>query len=179
MTAKSILLLLLGTNTRPTLFMLLAWLICSSCDRPQVADTVTPEGIKMLIDNANAKIERFYKAEDVDSLAMYFADNCIQMPPNSPPTIGLDAFKKGWQQAFQFGEWIFNLETQEVKLSGPLAVERGTYTLDFTANDSSPLPSFSDRGNYVVLWERINGQWKIVWDAPVSEVAPTTSAVQQ
>jgi ketosteroid isomerase-like protein len=153
-----------------TIVMLSAWLMFSSCGRPPVADAVTAEDMKTLIDNANQKIESFYKAQLIDSLALYFADNCIQMPPNNPPTVGLNAFKAAWQESFQYGDWIFNLETQEVKLSGPLVVERGTYTLDFTADDSSPIPSFSDRGNYVVLWENIDGKWKIVWDAPVSEV---------
>jgi hypothetical protein len=27
-----------------------------------------------------------------------------------------------------------------------------------------------DEGNYLVLWEKIDGDWKILWDAPVSTV---------
>lgn len=28
----------------------------------------------------------------------------------------------------------------------------------------------NDQGNYIVLWENIDRDWKIVWDAPVSDM---------
>lgn len=159
------------TKISITVLMLSAWMVYSSCDPPHVADTDTTKDVRTFIENANEKIEAFYKEGLIDSLAMFFADSCIQMPPNSPPTVGIDTFRKNWQEAFGLGQWIFSLETQAVKSSGNLAVELGTYSLDFTPNASAQLPSFSDRGSYVVLWENFDGQWKIVWDAPVSEIA--------
>ncbi len=70
----------------------------------------------------------------------------------------------------QFGIWEFTLNTKEVKGANNIAVELGEYTLKFTPNENSPIPQMSDKGNYVVLWEKIDGEWKAVWDAPVSEV---------
>jgi len=83
-----------------------------------------------------------------------------------------------WTQALQWGEWTFTLETQEVVASGSVAVERGRYTVSFSAGPSA-LPgmrSTEDKGNYVVMWRRErDGQWCIVWDAPVSTVPLPTS----
>ena len=56
-------------------------------------------------------------------------------------------------------------------LSGPIAVERGTYVIGFAPGADSPIPAFEDRGNYVVLWRLEDDEvWRIVWDAPVSSL---------
>ena len=128
------------------------------------------EQVKEIIDTKNAKIQAWYAKGMIDSVAVHFADNCIQMPPNQPPTKGKDNFIASWNQSIQFGTWQFDLKTQEVKASGDLATELGSYSLTFTPNENSPIPTMTDKGNYVVLWERIDGDWKIVWDAPVSTV---------
>jgi ketosteroid isomerase-like protein len=128
------------------------------------------ENVKKIIDEKNAQAEAWYKAGLVDSVATFFADNIIQMPPNQPPIVGIEKFKESWNQSMQFGQWEFSLKAQEVKQSGDVAVELGKYTLEFTPNENSPIPAINDKGNYVVLWEKIDGNWKVVWDAPVSEL---------
>jgi Ketosteroid isomerase homolog len=95
------------------------------------------------------------------------------MPPNQPPLVGREAIRQFWRQATGWGKWEFSLKTQEVDVSGPIAVERGKYSVRFTAGSAAPMPSFSDRGNYLVHWRRQpDGTWRIVGDAPVSEMPP-------
>ncbi|SDQ76212.1 YybH family protein [Flagellimonas zhangzhouensis] len=145
-----------------------------SCQQPQKPEQLSgpdySEQVKQIIEAKNEKVEAWYLAGQVDSVATIFADNSIQMPPNMPPLVGIENYKTGWAQNFQFGKWDFDLMTQEVKASGNLATELGKYTVIFTPNENSPIPPMNDKGNYVVLWEKINGDWKILWDAPVSEV---------
>lgn len=72
-----------------------------------------------------------------------------------------------------WGAWDFTLETRDVAVDGAMTVERGSYRLAFTAGPDAPpgLDSFEDRGNYLVHWRReADGQWRIVGDAPVSEL---------
>ncbi len=92
------------------------------------------------------------------------------MPPHQEPMEGMEQFKKSWKENVGYGDWDFNIEAKEVKVCGEMAVERGEYNLNFNPNESAPMPAFKDEGNYVVLWEKINGDWKIVWDAPVSKI---------
>ena len=87
------------------------------------------EQVKEIIDTKNAKIQAWYAKGMIDSVAVHFADNCIQMPPNQPPTKGKDNFIASWNQSIQFGTWQFDLKTQEVKASGDLATELGSYSL--------------------------------------------------
>ncbi|MGK7391062.1 MAG: YybH family protein [Candidatus Cyclobacteriaceae bacterium M2_1C_046] len=135
----------------------------------QAAEKQNAEQIKQIIQNKNEKLERWYKEGKIDSAATVFAEDVVQMPPNSPALRGIDDFKKEWKRLVQEGTWLFDLNAQEVRHSGDLAMELGKYTLDFNPDEDSKIPSFSDKGNYVVLWEKRNGEWEIVWDAPVSE----------
>jgi len=136
-----------------------------------------PAIIRAIIDKHNANAERWYASGQVDSLASLFAEDAWQMPPNAAPLVGRRAVREFWAQAVQWGLWKFSLKTQDLVVSGPVAVERGKYEVNFTAGPKAPpgMASFDDAGNYVVLWrEDKDGEWRATWDAPVSERAPTT-----
>jgi len=137
------------------------------------AATTDPKAVRQIIEDHNAQAKRWYAAGRVDSLAALFAEDVWQLPPNSRPIVGRDSLRRYWATALKWGGWDFDLATQDVVTSGALAVERGRYAVKFTAAPHAPLPSFADSGNYVVLWrEERDGQWRAVWDAPVSVLAP-------
>jgi ketosteroid isomerase-like protein len=88
-----------------------------------------------------------------------------------PALVGHAAIRQFWSQAFNAGKWAFELRTQMIEVQGTLAVERGTYEVRFTASPGAPMPSFNDRGNYLVHWRReADGEWRVATDAPVSEL---------
>lgn len=131
------------------------------------------QAVREIIERHNADIIRGYETGDIDAVAQCFAADAWQMPPNNPPLIGREAIRAFWTEAVTFGAWKFELETEAVAVSDALAVERGRYALQFTANSSAPpgMSSFSDRGNYLVHWQRAeDGEWRIMADAPVSEL---------
>lgn len=132
-----------------------------------------PQAVRQTIEAHNASVERWYLAGHVDSLLSVFAEDVWQLPPNMAPVVGRDSLRAFWTTALTWGRWEFGLQTQDVVTSGSIAVERGRYTLKFTPGAQAPMPAFEDRGNYVVLWRQDpDGQWRAVWDAPVSELPP-------
>jgi ketosteroid isomerase-like protein len=133
--------------------------------------------VRQTIDAHNASVERWYLAGNVDSLVTVFAEDVWQLPPNMAPVVGRDSLRAFWTNALNWGRWEFDLQTQDVVTSGSISVERGRYTLKFTPGAQAPMPAFEDRGNYVVLWrQEPDGQWRAVWDAPVSELPPPGAA---
>jgi uncharacterized protein (TIGR02246 family) len=129
--------------------------------------------VRQTIERHNADAVRGYATGDVESVASLFAEDAWQMPPNSPPLVGRNAIREFWGSAVRWGKWNFTLEVQSVDVSEPIAVERGKYVLRFTAGSGAPpgMKSFEDRGNYLVHWRHEpDGDWRIVADAPVSEL---------
>lgn len=147
------------------------WVVAVLTGACQGSPASDPAVVRQIIEGHNVNAARWYAAGQIDSVASLFAQDVWQFPPNSPPVVGRDSLVRFWTTATNWGRWQFDFRVQDVVTSGPLAVERGQYTLEFTAGSNSPIPSVQDRGNYVVLWRRdADGAWRIVWDAPVSVV---------
>lgn len=145
------------------------------------APSQTPKEVRSVIERDNANAAKWYASGDVDSLALLFAEDAWQMPQNSPPLVGREAIRQFWAQAMKFGKWNFSLQTQTVSVSGPIAIERGKYVLKFGAGTGAPpgMNSFVDHGNYLVYWRKgSDGEWRVIADAPVSEVPMAPSPPQ-
>ncbi|QCK14505.1 YybH family protein [Mangrovivirga cuniculi] len=166
----------------PALFI---FLIITSCESKTDQDTdelsysnvteeiITDEDkeeIKNIIDQKNTELEKLYKEGKMEEAATYFSEDVIQLAPNTKPIKGTQMFIDEWNKAISQGEWNFDFRVEEVKYYGNAVVELGSYDLEILPAGGSEMPPFKDEGYYVVLWEKIDGDWKIVWDAPVSSL---------
>jgi ketosteroid isomerase-like protein len=155
--------------------LMLSIISCKNVDKnnASVTTAVKKEDLQEVISKIkeqNNRFERFYLNGQADSLGLVFDKNVKQYVSHQSPTNNLDELINNNKLLMSWGKWKFNLSTVEVKLSGQLAIERGRYKLSFTPNEESPIPASLDSGNYIVLWEKIDDKWKIVWDAPVTEI---------
>ena len=100
---------------------------------------------------------------DVDAWVAVFADDGIQMPPNTPANVGKEMIRS-WSQAFlgAFGAG-FALSVEEGRVLGDWAFERGTYRITLTPKaGGTPI---EDTGKYITLYQRQpGGGWRMARD---------------
>ena len=114
---------------------------------------------KATIEAANAKWIEVFDKGDFDGLAQLYTADATLLPPGAAMVKGRAAIAKIFKDtAQQFG--TPKLTTLEVKRLGPNAIrEIGTYSL--MTKEPSPKEV---TGKYLVVWERIGGDWKLAAD---------------
>jgi ketosteroid isomerase-like protein len=158
---------------------LLCLLLVVGC-QPQAVDDESA-AVRQIIEAYNANLVRWYEAGQMDSVASVFAAGARQMGSNTEPLVGREAIRDFWSQVAGLGTWTFEIRTEEVTAYGPVAVERGTYTLDFEPG-AAALPGMAasaDTGNYLVEWRLEDGRWLIVTDVAASQRSVESLCAQQ
>jgi ketosteroid isomerase-like protein len=115
----------------------------------------------------------FADAGEAECIASFFSEEGIQLLSNATSLPGPEAIRRYWQQALGWGQWEITFNTQLIEPSVPLAIERGRYTIKFTAGPLAPpnRPTTEDRGTYLIHWRADpNGTWRIAAQAFISEV---------
>ena len=108
------------------------------------------------------------KAKDAAGIAELYAQDGAVMPPNAPIGKGRTAIQKTWASMMRtpgFG-LTFVPEQIVVSSSGDMALDRGTYSLTIAPDGTMQ----TDTGKYVVVWRKIDREWKVAADIFNSDV---------
>lgn len=111
------------------------------------------------------------REKNASAIAQLYAEDGALMPPNSPMAKGHRDIQSAWQSMMQVPgfDLTFKPETIVVSSSGDMALDRGTY--DLTMNP--PGGPVRDNGKYVVVWRKIDGEWKAAADIFNSNQPPS------
>ncbi len=133
------------------------------------------EGAERAVRAADASFLSAVGAHDINKAAAVYASDAVLMNPNAPAATGA-GIRKSWSDLFALpGETLTWTPTRiEVAPSGDMASETGTYQMSYTGQNGK----VTDGGNFVTVWRKSAGQWKIVTDAAISStpMPSTTSA---
>lgn len=109
---------------------------------------------------------------DTTYFASIFLDDGIEIMPGAPPTQGPAAVAKQFAAALATMKNL-NATVGDVVVTvadaGDLAVVKAPYHLTFTDPKGKKM---EDHGTSMTVFKKANGQWKILYDTNVSEVAP-------
>jgi uncharacterized protein (TIGR02246 family) len=103
-------------------------------------------------------------AGDVDATMALFSSDAMLMLANEPPFVGADAIRE-WVEALTEGMTISfeSYETEDVRVSGDLAVEYYTGVWTMTPLDGSDPVTENNKGLHVYERQE-DGSWLIIYD---------------
>ncbi len=92
--------------------------------------------------------------------AEYFDESAVLHIANRPPIEGRNAIRQFYARMFEFlSASIATPETTKISASGDMAYSYGRMTNEF----SSPQGPMEYTGKYVLVWERSDDKWMIVF----------------
>ncbi|UCE38827.1 MAG: SgcJ/EcaC family oxidoreductase [Thermoplasmata archaeon] len=112
---------------------------------------------------------------DFDRWISLWADDGVQMPPDTPSRVGKEQIREGMKPAFdQMNLNITIHSIEEAKVYGDLGLTRCTYTLKMTPKAGGETINAMPDGKALTLVKRQpDGSWKIAYDSFNSNVPPT------
>jgi uncharacterized protein (TIGR02246 family) len=114
-------------------------------------------GVWAAIEQADEHFGDLCNRRDVAGLAELYTETAIILPPGSELHEGRDAIAEFWRGAFDAGVRNVALEPIDVEEYGSdVAREIGAFSLD--------TPTGHVEGKYVVIWKRIDGEWRLDTD---------------
>lgn len=138
----------------------------TACNNPSTTDNTTTAkdstgndaaNVEEFIKNEGAKFSEEVKRGDSNALAAHYASDAIVMPPNSDQVKGKDIVGI-WGGAIRMGVKDMKLNMADISGGGDVYTETGTF--EMTGADNKII----DKGNYVTVWKKDNGNWKIYRD---------------
>ncbi len=84
------------------------------------------------------------------------------MPPNAPRVDGRGAIRGAWAGMLQLPNVSLTFAPTDIVIAeaGDMAYDIGTYNLGLDGPDGR----IEDKGKYVVVWRKVNGEWRVMAD---------------
>ncbi len=106
-----------------------------------------------------------FRRQDAAGMGALYTEDGQALPPGGDIAHGQAAIGAVWQGVFDAGLKEAHLETREVEGFDDTAYEVGAYTLLRAGGQ------VADRGKYIVIWKRVDGQWRLhrdIWNSSQS-----------
>lgn len=103
------------------------------------------------------------QSHDINGIVDIFADDAVVYSRNSEPLVGKEAIRQSYLDERQKSPNLsvnWTTEKVDVAKSGDMAVEYGKFNI---SNPGGEGPE-SDQGNFVTVYKKIDGKWKVVAD---------------
>jgi len=112
-----------------------------------------------------------YTSGDLDALMAIMHEDAMIMAHNQPTTRGTDAVREYFATRIGRPGVTFEDNLQEVRINGDWAFVRGTFRVEVAMPDPDK-PPFVHNGRYLVLYEKVDGDWKMLRDMDNADPAP-------
>jgi ketosteroid isomerase-like protein len=111
------------------------------------------------IEASNVRFAAHFNAGQGDSVAAHYTEDGRVMAPNMPVASGRQAIAASMGM---MGGATLVLTAESVAANGPLAIERGTYSITLTPPGATA--PITDTGKFLVHWRKVGDMWLKVDD---------------
>lgn len=119
------------------------------------------QSVRAEITAANQRFIDAFSRGDVEALARCYTPDAQLLPANSDVVQGTAAIADFWRMVLGLGIASGRLETSEIEQHEDTVIETGRYYLSTSSGDEA------DRGKYLVVWHRHDGEWRLhrdIWN---------------
>lgn len=140
------------------MLMLIAGTACATDSRRAVDLAAEEQAIR----EVDRQLLTAAQSGDAADFAALFAPDGQLLFPNKPAAVGRDAIRQDAEENFAVPGFSVSWEPSRYIISegGDLAASIGTYNLVLTP----PQGRIEDRGKYMTLWRKVNGEWLVAAD---------------
>ncbi len=117
--------------------------------------------IKIILKNID-DFSRFYMKLDYESIVNAYTEDAVIMPPGADIISGREAIRKQWTLPIGVKIPYHKISPVEIKIVGEYAYDLGYYEGRTMQKDGNEM---SWKGKYLIVWKKVNNQWKIYADA--------------
>lgn len=134
----------------------------SEVQRNQTAEVKSAATDEQAIRGANERWLQLIRSKDASGIGQLYAQDAVALPEYEKAAIGREAIAKLWGRQMQTPNYALTFGTDQLifSTSGDMALDRGWYR--FSAK--GPKGPINDTGKYVVVWRKIDGEWKVAAD---------------
>lgn len=102
------------------------------------------------------------KAKDAAAIAQLYTEDGAFMPANAPIAKGRGAIEQNWAGLLATPGFELAIAPEQITVSasGDMALDRGAYQLTVAPAGTKQV----EKGKYVVVWRKIDGEWKAAAD---------------
>jgi ketosteroid isomerase-like protein len=111
---------------------------------------------------ADVAWEKVYAAKDLAKVVSFCDENGSMLVPNAPIATGKEALAKAIASDFAQGNTTWHPNKVGVARSGELGYTSGTTDLTFKDPSGKTVTS---KGNYLTVWKKVDGSWKVLFDS--------------
>ncbi|MGN6249446.1 MAG: YybH family protein [Ginsengibacter sp.] len=146
-----------------TLFLIIAFLAssCSQQDKMEIEKSASSFDLKQgeaSVLQSNRHFIKSYKAHDSAAIAQAFTKNAKVMVANHEPVEGRNDIGEYFSGMIKSGISDIQLNTEKIWGDSSILVEEGKFALFDQKGDQA------DKGEYIALWQRESGNWKVYRD---------------
>src|SRR5256714_9020771 len=111
---------------------------------------------------ASEQWQRDVAAQNVDAIAALQAPDAVLIMSHTPVMSGSTAIRGAWGDMVKTPGLVLHWTPTKIEQASPtVATEYGTYTESY----DTPQGKATDVGNYVTIWHKIKGKWRVALDA--------------